>query len=58
MAHAVRGPLGRAYNRTKHFPQRKRMMQKWADYLDKLRGQAKSGNVIAGTFNKHTYKQA
>ncbi|GAB3112521.1 integrase arm-type DNA-binding domain-containing protein [Aestuariicella hydrocarbonica] len=33
LAHAVKDPLGRAYNRTKHLPQRKEMMQKWADYL-------------------------
>lgn len=37
LAHAVRDPLGRAYNRTAHLPQRKKMMQKWADYLDGLR---------------------
>ncbi|MDR1310831.1 MAG: integrase arm-type DNA-binding domain-containing protein [Burkholderiaceae bacterium] len=37
LAHAVRDPLGRAYNRTSHLPERKRMMQRWADYLDELR---------------------
>ncbi|MDZ7922908.1 MAG: hypothetical protein U5M23_02390 [Marinagarivorans sp.] len=37
----------------KHLEQRKDMMQKWADYLDVLKLQAKGGNVIAGTFNKH-----
>lgn len=37
LAHAVRDPLGRAYNRTKHLPQRQEMMQKWADYLDVLK---------------------
>ncbi len=37
LAHAVRDPLGRAYNRTKHLPERKRMMQRWADYLDELK---------------------
>jgi integrase len=34
LAHKVRDPLGRAYNRTKHLEQRRQMMQKWADYLD------------------------
>lgn len=34
LAHAVKDSLGRAYNRTKHLPQRKAMMQRWADYLD------------------------
>jgi integrase len=36
LAHAVRDPNGRAYNRTKHLEQRRGMMQKWADYLDEL----------------------
>lgn len=39
LAHAVRDPNGRAYNRTAHLPQRHEMMQAWADYLDKLRAQ-------------------
>ena len=37
LAHAVRDPLGRAYNRTTHLDERKKMMQAWADYLDALR---------------------
>ena len=37
LAHAVRDPLGRAYNRTAHLVERKSMMQAWADYLDGLR---------------------
>jgi len=37
LAHAVRDPLGRAYNRTAHLVERKKMMQGWADYLDALR---------------------
>ncbi|MCK5070165.1 MAG: tyrosine-type recombinase/integrase, partial [Desulfocapsa sp.] len=37
LAHSVKDPLGRAYNRTKHLDQRKRMMQVWADYLDGLK---------------------
>lgn len=37
LAHAVRDPMGRAYNRTSHLEERKKMMQAWADYLDKLR---------------------
>ena len=36
LAHAVRDPNGRAYNRTSHLEERKKMMQVWADYLDKL----------------------
>ena len=41
LAHAVHGPLGRAYNRTTHLPERQKMMQKWSDYLDDLKGGAK-----------------
>jgi integrase len=37
LAHAVRDPLGRAYNRTAHLAERRAMMQQWADYLDRLR---------------------
>lgn len=36
LAHAVRDPLGRAYNRTAHLPERRNMMQIWADYLEQL----------------------
>ena len=36
IAHSVKDSNGRAYNRTKHLPQRKKMMQTWADYLDSL----------------------
>ena len=42
LAHAVRDPNGRAYNRTTHLDERVRMMQEWADYLDRLR----DGNVV------------
>lgn len=40
LAHAVKDPNGRAYNRTAHLPARREMMQRWADYLDKLRAGA------------------
>ena len=43
LAHSVRDPNGRAYNRTAHLPERRKMMQVWADYLDELRV---SGEVI------------
>tara|TARA_B110000238_G_C15969178_1_gene370948 strand:- start:171 stop:728 length:558 start_codon:yes stop_codon:yes gene_type:complete len=38
LAHAVRDPNGRAYNRTAHLQGRAEMMQGWADYLDRLKG--------------------
>jgi integrase len=37
LAHAVGDALGRAYNRTQFIEQRRDMMGKWADYLDRLR---------------------
>jgi integrase len=37
LAHAVRDPNGRAYNRTAHLVERRKMMQLWADYLDGLK---------------------
>lgn len=37
LAHAVKDANGRAYNRTTHLAARREMMQRWADYLDKLR---------------------
>ena len=43
LAHAVRDPNGRAYNRTAHLAERRNMMQAWADYLDAL---CLGGNVV------------
>ena len=37
LAHRVRDPNGRAYNRTAHLSERRKMMQVWADYLDELK---------------------
>ena len=37
LTHTVRDRLGRAYNRTTLFEQRRAMLQRWADYLDRLR---------------------
>jgi integrase len=41
LAHAVKDPNGRAYNRTAHLAERRKMMQLWADYLDGLKTGAK-----------------
>jgi integrase len=37
LAHAVADTLGRAYNRAQFLDQRRDMMTRWADYLDRLR---------------------
>jgi len=41
LAHAVKDPNGRAYNRTAHLPARRLMMQRWADYLDEIKQEAR-----------------
>jgi len=41
LAHRVNDPLGRSYNRTTHLNERRKMMQKWADYIDGLKVGAK-----------------
>ncbi|MBW2186129.1 MAG: site-specific integrase, partial [Deltaproteobacteria bacterium] len=40
LAHAVKDPNGRAYNRTSHLEGRKKMMQRWSNYLDGLKAGA------------------
>jgi integrase len=49
LAHAVKDPNGRAYNRTAHLPARREMMQRWSDYLYVI---AKDNNVIPGKFQR------
>ena len=44
LAHAVKDANGRAYNRVQWLEERTAMMQKWADYLDRLRA---GGAVVA-----------
>ncbi|MDM3871820.1 integrase arm-type DNA-binding domain-containing protein [Porticoccus sp. W117] len=45
LSHAVKDSLGRAYNRTTHLKQRKKMMQKWANYLDSLKVAAANSKI-------------
>lgn len=45
LAHAERNKVRAAYNRAQRLPERRRMMQAWADYLDGLK--AGSGNIVA-----------
>lgn len=40
LAHGKSGPLGMAYDRTTYMTQRRKMMDEWANYLDKLRNGA------------------
>jgi hypothetical protein len=48
LSHAVRDPNGRAYNRTAHLPERRKMMQQWADYPDKLKAGAEVIPLLRG----------
>jgi len=41
LAHAERNSIRAAYNRAEYLPERRKMMQAWADYLDKLKAGAK-----------------
>ena len=41
LAHAERDAVRAAYNYAEHLPERRKMMQAWADYLDSLRTGAK-----------------
>ena len=50
LAHVVKDPNGRAYNRTKHLKQRAEMMQHWADYLEELKQMAAGENVVEVKF--------
>jgi integrase len=47
LAHAERNKVRAAYNRAEYLPERRDMMQHWADYLD---GTANKGTVIMGNF--------
>jgi integrase len=40
LAHAERNRVKAAYNRAQHLPERRKMMQSWADYLDGLKAGA------------------
>ncbi len=38
LAHGERNVVRKAYNHAEYLPERRKMMQEWADYLDELRG--------------------
>ncbi|MDY0262710.1 integrase arm-type DNA-binding domain-containing protein [Syntrophotalea acetylenica] len=48
LAHQVRDTLGRAYNRTSFLPERCKLMQRWADYLDELKASQKVSSLSRG----------
>jgi len=40
LAHSERNKIRAAYNYAEYLPERKKMMQEWADYLEKLKNQS------------------
>ena len=44
LAHSERNAVSAAYNFAEHLPERRKMMQAWADYLDTLKGASHVGN--------------
>lgn len=50
LAHAERNKVRAVYNRAEYMPERKKMMQWWADYLDAIVDE--SNNVVVGKFGK------
>ena len=48
LSHGERNKIRAAYNHAQYLPDRRTMMQGWADYLDGLVG----ANVIVGNFRK------
>ena len=49
LAHVVKDPLGRAYNRTAFLPERRKMMQQWSDYLENLAGTPAPTPIVRNT---------
>lgn len=49
LAHAPRNKVDAAYDRTKFLDERRKMMQAWADYIDRI---GNSGTVVTGRFGK------
>lgn len=50
LAHAERNQIRAAYNDAQYLPERKKMMQDWADVIDKL--VANKGKLVIGKFGK------
>ena len=48
LAHGERNSVRAAYNYAEYLPERRRMMQEWADYLDSLRGQSDQQSANRG----------
>ncbi|MDX8410863.1 MAG: hypothetical protein R8K46_03170 [Mariprofundaceae bacterium] len=47
LAHKEGNAIKGAYNHARHLPERRKMMQHWADYLDKLKAGAEVVSIIS-----------
>jgi integrase len=52
LAHTEKNRVRASYNQAQYLDERRLMMQAWADYLDNLKKQATSGNVITAKFGE------
>ena len=55
LGHQMLNKYGKAYNRMQAIPERTRMMNEWANYLDDIKA-GKFDNVIHASFKQHTQK--
>jgi integrase len=55
LAHGKSGPLGAAYDRAEFMDQRRKMMNEWADYLDKLKVGSTSELNQSGRRDMHEF---
>ncbi len=56
LSHAVKGTHGKSYDRTTYFPERRKMMRAWADYLDHLKtGKADKAGRPNGMLDETRY---
>jgi len=46
LAHSERNKVRAAYNKAQRLPERRKMMQSWADYLDQLRLVTEQSNIV------------
>ncbi len=49
LAHADRNSVRAAYNYAEYLPERRKMMQEWADYLTELKKKAKRKSALSVT---------
>jgi integrase len=46
LAHGERNAVRAAYNKAQRLPERRKMMQHWSDWLDRVRAQKYASNIV------------